>query len=110
MQIDAQRGGAIEVRVGSAFRDLDVVRIRDALAALGPFSRLTIDFGATRQCDDAALVELARMLRVLSRGEVSLNGLTLHQSRLLDHVGLRSTRRFSTESQSTGEAGGGPTA
>jgi hypothetical protein len=89
MQIDARSGGAIEVRVGAAFRALDVVRIRDALAALGPFSRLTVDFGATRQCDDVALVDLARMLSILSRGEVSLNGLTLHQSRLLNHVGLR---------------------
>lgn len=108
MQIDARRG-EIEVRVGATLRDTDVLRIRDALAALGPVSLLTIDFGETRQCDDAALVGLARMLSVLSRGVVTLNGLSLHQSRLLAHMGLPSPQRLA-ESQPVGVAGGGRTA
>ncbi len=88
MQIEAGRG-ELHVRVGQAFRSVDVLRIRDALAGFGP-SSITIDFGATRECDDAALVYLTRLLRAVPERTVALRGLTLHQRRLLTHVGLPS--------------------
>jgi hypothetical protein len=87
MQIDAVRD-ALTVRVGSTFRDGDVERLEEAVAVLGPFSRLTIDFGAARQCDDAVLVRLARMLGGLVRGEVAVRGLTHHQWKLLTYLGI----------------------
>lgn len=87
MNVEAE-GDSIRVHVGPAFGNVDVVRLRQTLMTLGAFSNLSIDFGSTRQCDDAALVDLARLLRSLPGTGVALRGLTLHQSRLLEHVGL----------------------
>lgn len=87
MQIDAG-GETIAVQVGSRFGAPDVQRVQEAVAALGPCSRLTIDFTAVRQCDDAALVLLASMLGCLSHGEVAVRGLSHHQWRLLTYMGL----------------------
>ena len=87
MQIEAVRD-AIDVRVGSRFGAPDVRRVQDAVAALGPCSRLTIDFTAARECDDAALVLLASMLGCLSHGEVAVKGLSRHHWRLLTYLGL----------------------
>lgn len=86
MQIDAIRD-ELRVRVGSTFGDPEVARVREAVAALGPFSHLTIDFAAVRMCEDAALARLADALRSFERGEVQLRGLTVHQWRLLTYLG-----------------------
>lgn len=94
MQIDA-RGEAIDVRVGSRFDALDVARLQDAVAALGPCSRLVIDFAAVRECDDGALALLASVLRelddrehLLAHGEVAITGLTDDQWQYLTCRGL----------------------
>ena len=87
MQIDAGRE-AIDVRIGPRFGEMDVERVQEAVAALGPCSRLTIDFTAVRECDDDALVLLASMLACLSHGEVAVRGLSHHQWRLLTYLGL----------------------
>ena len=88
MRIDAVRD-ALDVRVGQTFRDGDAARLEEAVAALGPFSRVTIDFAAARECEDAAVVRLARMLLGLSKGEVSVRGLTLHHWKLLTYLQIR---------------------
>lgn len=87
MQIDAVRD-ALHVRVGTTLRAGDVTRLQEAMAVLGPFSHLTIDFGEVRQCDDATLVRFARMLVEVARGEVAVRGLTHHQWKLLTYLGL----------------------
>lgn len=87
MHIETVRDTA-RVRVGATFGAPDVARVQEAVAALGPFSRLTIDFAAVRQCDDAALARLARALPSISEGEVTLRGLTLRQWRLLARLGI----------------------
>lgn len=86
MWIDARRD-VIDVRVGRTFGKKDVDRIHDAVEGLGAFSRLTIDFAEVRECDDAALVLLASLLRG-GAGQVALRGLSHHQWRLLTYVGL----------------------
>jgi anti-anti-sigma regulatory factor len=86
MQIDAVCD-ELRVQVGSTFGAPEATRVQEALAALGPFSHLTIDFTAVRQCDDAALARLAHTLQSV-RGEVHLRGLTNHQWRLLTHLGV----------------------
>jgi len=91
MQIDAVRD-TISVRIGATFGAPDVSRLDDAVAALGPFSRLTIDFAAVRQCDDAALARLASALVSLPKGEVTIRGLTVHQWRLLTYLGIELER------------------
>lgn len=92
MQIEARRD-SIDVRVGAKFGAVDVQRLEEALAALGPVSRLTIDFGLVRECDDAALALLAATLGSIHGSEVSLNGLSQHQSRLLAYLGLAPRRQ-----------------
>lgn len=87
MHIDTVRD-TMRVRIGATFGAPDVTRVQEAVAALGPFSRLTIDFGAVRQCDDAALARLARALLSYAKGAVTLRGLTLHQWRLLACLGI----------------------
>ncbi len=87
MQIDAARG-TLNVQVGATFAGPEVARLEEAVAALGPFSQLEIDFGAVRQCDDAALARLAGALAAFDRGRVRLHGLTNHQWRLLTYLGL----------------------
>jgi hypothetical protein len=87
MQIDAVRD-TMNVRMGATFGAPDVTRLDEAVAALGPFSRLTIDFGGVRQCDDAALARLASALVSFPKVEVTIRGLTTHQSRLLGYLGL----------------------
>ncbi len=91
MRVEAVRD-ALTVRVGSTFGAPDVMRLEEAVNALGPFSRLTIDFVAARECDDAALVYLARVLACIQDGEVTVRGLTTHQWRLLTYVGVHLER------------------
>ncbi len=87
MQIDAVRN-TLRVRVGPTFEALDVEIIQNSVAALGPVSRLAIEFVDVRECDDAALAQLARMVSSLGKRKVTLSGLTMHQSRLLAYLGV----------------------
>jgi hypothetical protein len=87
MQIDAVRD-TVSVQLGATFGGADVTALEEAVAAVGPFSRLEIDFGGVRDCDDAALARLASALMSLERGQVSLRGLTARQWRLLTYLGV----------------------
>lgn len=87
MQIDAIRD-ALDVRVGRTFGASDVRRLQETIEVLGPFARLTIDFGAVRQCDDAALARFASLLAWVPGAQISVRGLTLHQWRLLTYLGV----------------------
>ncbi len=94
MQIHAS-GGVLNVRVGTVFGPPDLARLRDAFAALGPTSALTVDFSGVRTCDDASLAQLAQALTSCSTGEVELRGLTEHQWSLLTYLGLHPERSAS---------------
>lgn len=87
MQIDTVRD-TLRVRVGPKFEALDVEIIQSSVAALGPLSRLAIDFAGVRHCDDAALAQLARMVTSFPKKDVTVRGLTMHQSQLLVCLGL----------------------
>ncbi len=78
----------LSVHVGDTFGAADVERLREAFAALGPFSELDIDFADSRQCDDAALAQLAGTLMRVEHGAGRLHGLTAHQWRVLTYMGL----------------------
>jgi hypothetical protein len=91
MQIEAIRD-TLSVQVGMTFSGRDVARLEEAVAALGPFSRLDIDFGAVRECDDAALARLAGALACLGGGYVRLHGLTNRHWERLTYFGLHVNR------------------
>jgi hypothetical protein len=74
MQMHAERG-ALYVRLGSRFGDLEAARVRGAVATFGPLSRLTVDFGRVRYLRESAIAELARTARALAGVEVVLRGL-----------------------------------
>jgi anti-anti-sigma regulatory factor len=87
MQIDTVRD-TLRVRVGPKFEAVDVEIIRNSVAALGPLLRLAIDFADVHQCDDAALAQLARMVTSYRKKDVTVRGLTMHQSQLLVCLGV----------------------
>ncbi len=87
MEIDARRD-TIEVRVGSTFGRADAIRVQQAVATLGPFSRLVVDFHEVRECDDVALTRLARALAQVAYGEIAFHGLSHRQWRLLTYLGV----------------------
>jgi hypothetical protein len=91
MHIDAVTD-RLSVHVGRTFGARDVERLQEAFVALGPFSKLDIDFAGVRQCDDAALARLATALTALDRGVVRLRGLSVHQWRLLTYAGHATNR------------------
>jgi hypothetical protein len=92
MQIEAKQD-TLNVEAGMTFNGRDVARLEEAVAALGPFSLLDIDFGAVRDCDDAALARLAGALACVGRGHVRLHGLTSHQWERLTYFGLHVARQ-----------------
>jgi anti-anti-sigma regulatory factor len=87
MRIDTVRD-TLRVRIGPTFEALDVELIQSSVVALGPLSGLAIDFADVRRCDDAALAHLARVVTSLGDKDVTLRGLTIHQSRLLESLGV----------------------
>jgi anti-anti-sigma regulatory factor len=91
MQIDAV-ADSVTVHVGETFSAPDAEKLQEAFTALGPFSRLEIDFASVRRCDDAALARLASTLLSAEHGAVRLRGLTPHQWRLLTYMGLEFNR------------------
>jgi hypothetical protein len=80
--------GMLHVRVGARFGAREAERIAEAVAAFSPVSKVTVDFGRTRDFEDAALVPLSRSLGGLAGAEVVVRGLTRHHARLLRHLGL----------------------
>lgn len=76
------------MRFGRRFAVAEAERLAETIAALGPVVRLTLDFSDVREFEDAAVVPLARILRALVPGSVSLRGLTLHQRRMLKYFGV----------------------
>jgi hypothetical protein len=86
MFIDGGRG-VLSVRLGKKFDGSDARRLKEALATLGSFARLTVDFSDVMESDDAALADLANDAARFPQGKVTLRGMTFHQSRVLRYLG-----------------------
>jgi hypothetical protein len=79
--------GELRIEVGPAFLPEHASRLCELLGALDAGSRVAIDFGRVRECDDVALSVLAR--QVLSGpARVVLRGTSQHQERLLRYLGV----------------------
>ncbi len=87
MQVQAQEGTVL-VKLGRRFAPPDGERLRQTVESLAPFSRLIVDFTGVRELHDAAFLSLSRAVLPLADVEVILRGLTLHQSRLLEYLGV----------------------
>lgn len=80
--------GALFISIGSRFSTHDVDRLRDALAAFRPCTKMALHFLETAEVDDAALHALARMLVDWSGEELVLTGLTPRQQRIVQDPGI----------------------
>ena len=91
MVIESRRG-ELSVLLGVTFHAKDAERLRDAIGALGPSSRLTVDFSNVHDSQDVALAMLVDSVVDMPPGKVALRGLTLHQKRLLKYLGIPEKR------------------
>jgi hypothetical protein len=85
MHVEASPG-ALLMRFGVRFAVTEAERLQEAVVAFAPFGLLTLDFRNVRHFEDAAVVPLAKTLRVLLSVDVRMRGLTLHQERMLKYV------------------------
>jgi hypothetical protein len=92
MVIEA-RGKAVVVRLGARFAAPEVRRVSESLRSLAPVALVTLDFGAVREFDPAAIAPLAELLGSAGAARVRIRGLTAHQARLLEYFGLRDGER-----------------
>ncbi len=79
--------GTLLLRLGSHFGVDEAARLRETVASFSPLSRLTLDFTAVREFQEAALGMLAGILGERHAGEVIVQGLPPQQARILNCVG-----------------------
>ncbi len=91
MHIEAQNGTVLLRKLGRTFLQRDAERMAELLQTFTPFSQLVLDFTRVRECHDAALLSLVKMLQPLVGVTVVLRGLTRHETRLLQYLGLGAT-------------------
>jgi hypothetical protein len=87
MELDATPG-ALQLRFHSRFTIPEAQHLRDAVLALGPIGRLTLDFTDVRELEDSAIPVLASTLNDLPRTRIVVRGLTMHQWRMLKYFGV----------------------
>ena len=87
MHVEEQQGTVL-ARLGSSFARGDAELVRNAVRTLAPGTKLVVDFTAVRDCHDAAFFSLCDALAAVRKVDLTLRGLTLHQSRLLKYLGL----------------------
>lgn len=87
MELDA-RPGALQLRFHYRFTVPEAQHLRDAVLALEPIRRLTLDFTDVRELQDSALAILASTFNALPGTRIAVRGLTLHQWRLLRSFGV----------------------
>lgn len=84
----AAESGTTFVRVEKRFGLEEARRLRATLKLLAPVRRVSIDFSAAQQIDDASLSEVAQMLADDPGCRFDLEGLTHHRRRLLRYMGV----------------------
>lgn len=84
MQLETS-GGVMKVKL-SRFRVEEAERLHEAVHALGPLSRLVLDFGHVAEFQDAAVQTLAGIIGELPDARLELRGVTLHQARVLEYL------------------------
>ena len=84
------------MKVGRRFATLDAERLGQTVESLAPLSKVIVDFTEVLEFHDAAFFLLSKALRALAKVKVKvvLHGLTVHQSRLLEYLGLPSEHEW----------------
>ena len=77
------RQGALFLTLGSHFGVHEAERLCETVSSFSPLSRLTLDFTAVHDFQDAALGMLARILGTRCAAEVVMRGLPPHEAQLL---------------------------
>jgi hypothetical protein len=67
--------GTLRLHAGRRFTPVDADRLRELLAALGPFSRVFVDFSGARERSGAAVAAAMAALAALPGAEVVVNAL-----------------------------------
>jgi hypothetical protein len=81
------RQGTLVLRMGSHFGVHEAERLYETVLSFSPLSKLTLDFTAVREFQDATLGILARILGTRCAGHVEMRGLTSEQAQLLNYAG-----------------------
>jgi len=84
--------GELTLQLRHRFALAEANRVHEAVAALAPLSRLTVDFLDIRESEDRAFARLAETLLDLRPVDVALRGLTLRQAHVLDRLLARAGR------------------
>lgn len=80
--------GKVVLKLGRAFAVSDAERVVEILKSLAPIAELIVDFTDVHEFQDAAFPSLFEAIGPLAAIHVALRGLTPHQSRLLEYLGL----------------------
>ena len=93
MPIEAEQGTVL-LKVGRRFATPDAERLGQTVKALAPLSKVIVDFTEVREFHDAAFFLLSKALRALAQVKVVFHGLAVHQSGLLQYIGLPSEHEW----------------
>jgi hypothetical protein len=87
-------GGSLTLEIEQSFEPEDAVRIHELIERAAPGTPVEIDFRQVRECQDFALVALAKDL-VAMRDRVAVRGMSKHQQRLLGYFGVSGAEQAS---------------
>jgi hypothetical protein len=90
MHVEISRD-ALRVRFGRRFALEDAQRLGETIESCGRMSRLDLDFSDVLDFEDAAVVPLAMTLGSLPDVNLRMQGLTMHQRRMLRYFGIDET-------------------
>lgn len=90
-QAHASPPGMVRVRLERRFTPDGACALRLLARRLPPGTRLDLDLGDVRECQEEALLALAGIVAA-SRLRCAVRGLTQHQARLLEYLGAQVSR------------------
>jgi len=83
----AQLPGELLVSVDGDFGASEVQAVKDALRAVAPGARITLDFCHARRMQEFAIAWTAQVLDAVKGSAVHVRGLCRHQLRILAYMG-----------------------
>jgi hypothetical protein len=85
--------GALVIRFGERFAAPEVDRASREILAASQLSQLALDFRDVKHLDLTAVIPLVEALEPLQGVSIAFRGLTLHQSRVFEYLGIRLSGR-----------------
>lgn len=84
--------GAVVVRFGKRFAVTEAERVAETLSTFAAVADITLDFSEVRQFEEAAFGPVARALTAKDDARLSVRGLSRHQLRMLEYLGVARAR------------------